>query len=79
MVVVRSWRERAWPMIGWVVMPYSPSTSSDDAVSPVMGEPWQTIMTLEAVTAGALALTVVGLATVLRRAGVGSVLRMGGD
>jgi hypothetical protein len=68
-------------LIGWVVLPYI--TVTQEATTPfppvIVETPWATILTLEAVTAGALALTVVGLAAVLRRAGVGSVLRMGGD
>ena len=68
-------------LIGWVVLPYITVTQQATAPFPpvIVETPWSTILTLEAVTAGALALTVVGLATVLRRAGVGSVLRMGGD
>jgi hypothetical protein len=68
-------------LIGWVVLP--DITVTQQATTPfppvIVETPWATILVLEAVTAGALALTVVGLATVLRRAGVGSVLRMGGD
>ncbi len=68
-------------LIGWVVLPYITVTQqATTPFPPVLVEtPWSTILVLEAVTAGALALTVVGLAAVLRRAGVGSVLRMGGD
>ena len=68
-------------LIGWVVLPYITVTQQATTPFPpvIVETPWTTIVTLEAVTAGALALTVVGLATVLRRAGVGSVLRMGGD
>lgn len=68
-------------LIGWVVLP--DITVTQQATTPfppvIVETPWATILVLEAVTAAALALTVVGLATVLRRAGVGSVLRMGGD
>lgn len=68
-------------LIGWVVLPYITVTQqATTPFPPVIVEiPWSTILVLEAVTAGALALTVIGLAAVLRRAGVGSVLRMGGD
>lgn len=68
-------------LIGWVVLPYITVTQqATTPFPPVLVEtPWATILVLEAVTAGALALTVIGLAAVLRRAGVGSVLRMGGD
>lgn len=68
-------------LIGWVVLPYVTVTQQATAPFPpvIVETPWSTILVLEAVTAGALALTVIGLAAVLRRAGVGSVLRMGGD
>jgi hypothetical protein len=68
-------------LIGWVVLPYITVTqAAGTPFPPVIVEiPWGSILLLEAITAAALALTVVGLATVLRRAGVGSVLRMGGD
>jgi hypothetical protein len=68
-------------LIGWVVLP--DITVTQQATTPfppvIVETPWATILLLEAVTAVALAITVLGLATVLRRAGVGSVLRMGGD
>ena len=68
-------------LIGWVVLPYITVTQQATTPFPpvIVETPWSTILVLEAVTAGALALTVIGLAAVLRRAGVGSVLRMGGD
>ncbi len=68
-------------LIGWVVLPYITVTQQATTPFPpvIVETPWATILVLEAVTAGALALTVIGLAAVLRRAGVGSVLRMGGD
>ncbi len=68
-------------LIGWVVLPYITVTQQATTPFPpvIVETPWSTILILEAVTAAALALTVVGLAMVLRRAGVGSVLRMGGD
>ena len=68
-------------VIGWVVLPYITVTQQATVPFPpvIVETPWATILVLEAVTAGALALTVLGLAAVLRRAGVGSVLRMGGD
>jgi len=68
-------------LIGWVVLPYITVTQQATTPFPpvIVETPWSTILVLEAITAGALALTVIGLAAVLRRAGVGSVLRMGGD
>ena len=68
-------------LIGWVVLPYITVTQQATTPFPpvIVETPWATILVLEAVTTGALALTVIGLAAVLRRAGVGSVLRMGGD
>jgi hypothetical protein len=47
---------------------------------PVLLEvPWSSILLLESLSIGALVLTVVVLARVLRRFGIGSVLRMGED
>jgi hypothetical protein len=68
-------------LIGWVVLPYITVTQQATTPFPpvIVETPWATILVLEAITAGALAITVIGLAAVLRRAGVGSVLRMGGD
>ena len=68
-------------LIGWVVLPYVTVTQQAGSPFPplLVEVPWDTILVLEAVSAAALGLTVVGLATVLRRAGVGSVLRMGGE
>jgi hypothetical protein len=68
-------------LIGWVVLPYITVTQQATTPFPpvIVETPWSTILVLELLTAGALALTVIGLAAVLRRAGVGSVLRMGGD
>jgi FtsX-like permease family len=68
-------------LIGWVVLPFITVTEQAAVPFPpvIVEIPWSTILVLEAITAAALALTVVGLAAVLRRAGVGSVLRMGGE
>jgi hypothetical protein len=68
-------------LIGWVVLPYVTVTQQATVPFPpvIVETPWGTILVLEAITAAALALTVIGLATALRRSGVGSVLRMGGD
>lgn len=68
-------------VIGWVVLPSITVTQQATTPFPpvIVQTPWATILILEALTAAALAMTVIGLATVLRRAGVGSVLRMGGD
>ena len=68
-------------LIGWVVLPFVTVTQQAAIPFPpvIVETPWSTILVLEAVTAGALAITVVGLAAALRRSGVGSVLRMGGD
>jgi hypothetical protein len=47
---------------------------------PVIVEvPWVSILLLEAASAIALAVTLLGLARIMRRAGLGSVLRMGED
>jgi hypothetical protein len=68
-------------VIGWVALPYITVTQQASVPFPpvIVETPWRTILVLEAVSAAALALTVIGLAAVLRRAGVGSILRMGGD
>ncbi len=68
-------------LIGWVVLPYITVTQQAAVPFPpvIVETPWASIAVLEAVLASALGLTVVALATVLRRSGVGSVLRMGGD
>jgi predicted lysophospholipase L1 biosynthesis ABC-type transport system permease subunit len=68
-------------LIGWVVLPYITVTQQAGVPFPpvIVEIPWISILVLEAVSAAALGVTVVALATVLRRSGVGSVLRMGGD
>ena len=68
-------------LIGWVVLPFITVTQQAAVPFPavIVETPWTIILVLEAASAGAVAVTVVGLAAVLRRAGVGSVLRMGGE
>lgn len=67
--------------IGWVALPSVTVTQGGEPAYPpvLLQVPWLRIGLLEVVTLGALVLTVVGLAAVLRRAGIGSVLRMGED
>jgi hypothetical protein len=68
-------------VIGWVVLPFVTVTQRATApVPPVLVHiPWDSILVLEAVSAAALGITVVIIGAVLRRLGVGSVLRMGED
>jgi hypothetical protein len=68
-------------LIGWVVLPFV--TVTQDAATPfpppLVRTPWQSIGVLVAVSTLALGATVMVLARVLRRIGIGSVLRMGED
>lgn len=68
-------------VIGWVVLPFVTVTQRATApVPPVLVHiPWDSILVLEAVSAAALGVTVIVIGAVLRRLGVGSVLRMGED
>jgi ABC-type antimicrobial peptide transport system permease subunit len=68
-------------VIGWVVLPFVTVTQRATApVPPVLLHiPWDSILVLEAVSAAALGIAVVVIGAVLRRIGVGSVLRMGED
>jgi hypothetical protein len=68
-------------LIGWTVLPFITVTQQASApVPPVLVEvPWDGILVLEVVSALALGLAVLLIGGVLRRLGVGSVLRMGED
>jgi hypothetical protein len=68
-------------IIGWVVLPSITVTQLGGAPFPpvLLEVPWSSILLLESLSIGALVLTVVVLARVLRRFGIGSVLRMGED
>lgn len=68
-------------LIGWVVLPFVTVTQAAAAPfpPPVVQTPWLEIGLLVLVSSLALAVTVVVLAAVLRRIGIGSVLRMGED
>ena len=68
-------------VIGWVVLPFVTVTQRATApVPPVLVHiPWDSILVLEVVSAAALGVTVLIIGAVLRRIGVGSVLRMGED
>lgn len=68
-------------LIGWVALPYVTVTQEAAAPfpPPLVRTPWASIAVLVAVSAGALGVTVMVLAGVLRRIGIGSVLRMGED
>ncbi|HYK95300.1 MAG TPA: FtsX-like permease family protein [Candidatus Dormibacteraeota bacterium] len=68
-------------LIGWLVLPFVTVTQQATApVPPVLVEiPWDRILLLDGVSALALGMAVVVIGAVLRRLGVGSVLRMGED
>jgi hypothetical protein len=68
-------------VIGWVVLPFITVTQGGAIPFPpvLVDVPWSSILVLEAVSIAALAVTLVLLARSMRRAGVGSVLRMGED
>jgi hypothetical protein len=68
-------------LIGWVVLPFVTVTQEAAAPfpPPVVQTPWLSIGLLVVVSTLALGVTVVVLATILRRIGIGSVLRMGED
>jgi ABC-type antimicrobial peptide transport system permease subunit len=68
-------------VIGWVVLPFV--TVTQQAATPfppvIVEVPWLSIIALEAASIIALALTLVVLTRIMRRSGLGSVLRMGED
>ncbi len=68
-------------VIGWVVLPFV--TVTQQAVTPfppvIVEVPWLSIGILEGASAIALAVTLFVLARIMRRTGLGSVLRMGED
>jgi hypothetical protein len=68
-------------LIGWVALPFVTVTQDASAPfpPPIVQLPWASIAALVAVSTLALGVTVVVLAAVLRRIGIGSVLRMGED
>lgn len=68
-------------IIGWVVLPFVTVTQSASAPVPsvLVLLPWDRIAVLELVSAAALAVAVVVVAALLRRIGVGTILRMGED
>jgi ABC-type antimicrobial peptide transport system permease subunit len=66
-------------LIGWVVLPFVTVNSAGGTPFPpvVVDVPWPSVLTLTAVSAAALVLTLFFLVRSIRRAGIGSVLRMG--
>jgi ABC-type lipoprotein release transport system permease subunit len=68
-------------LIAWLVLPFATVTQRATApVPPVIVQvPWDRILVLDVVSALALGVAVVVIGAVLRRLGVGSVLRMGED
>jgi hypothetical protein len=68
-------------LIGWLVLPFVTVTQrATTPVPPVLIHvPWDGILLLDLGSAAALAVAVIVIGAVLRRIGVGSVLRMGED
>ena len=68
-------------LIGWVALPFVTVTQQAAAPfpPPVIRTDWSSIAVLVAVSTLSLGVTVLVLAQVLRRIGIGSVLRMGED
>jgi ABC-type lipoprotein release transport system permease subunit len=65
--------------IGWIVLPFVTVSAAGGAPFPpvVVDVPWPSVLILTAVSAAALVITLVVLVRSIRRAGIGSVLRMG--
>jgi ABC-type lipoprotein release transport system permease subunit len=65
--------------IGWVVLPFVTVSAAGGAPFPpvVVEVPWPSVLLLTGVSAAALVLTLAVLVRSIRRAGIGSVLRMG--
>jgi ABC-type antimicrobial peptide transport system permease subunit len=68
-------------LLGWVVLPFVTVTQSAAVPFPpvVVEIPWSSILILEVVCSAALLAVLAGLGRVMRRTGLGSVLRMGED
>ena len=66
-------------VIGWVVLPFVTVSAAGAAPFPpvVVDVPWPSVLVLTAVSVAALVITLVILVRSIRRAGIGSVLRMG--
>lgn len=67
--------------LSWTILPFVTLTQNASEVIPgiIVTIPWRTIVLLELVTVVGFALTVVILGLLLRRLGLGAVLRMGED
>ena len=68
-------------VIAWIALPFITVTQAAAAPVPavLVEVPWERILGLEVVSALALTVAVVLIGLVLRRLGVGGVLRMGED
>jgi len=68
-------------LVSWLVLPFVTVTQQAAAPVPsvIVQVPWERILILDVVSAVALGIAVVVIGGVLRRLGVGSVLRMGED
>ncbi len=65
--------------IGWMVLPFATVTQQATSPEPpvIVEVPWANVLLLNAASALALGIAVVAIGAVLRRLGVGSILRMG--
>jgi ABC-type lipoprotein release transport system permease subunit len=68
-------------LIGWMVLPFVTVTQRAAAPVPsvIVHVPWESIVLLDVASAVALGVALVAIGGVLRRLGVGSILRMGED
>ena len=68
-------------LIGWLVLPFVTVTQRAAAPLPpvLVHVPWDGILVLDLASAAALGVALLVIGTVLRRLGVGSILRMGED
>jgi len=66
-------------LMAWMVLPFVTLTQDASEVVPgiIVAIPWRSILLLEGLTIGALAVVVLALAVLLRRVGLGTVLRLG--
>lgn len=68
-------------LVGWLVLPFVTVTQAALAPVPpvIIDVPWDLVLELDLASALALAVTLVAVARLMRRLGLGSVLRMGED
>lgn len=68
-------------LLSWLILPLVSVTQAGEIPIPAVtvSHPWTTIMWLELAVVSALVITVIALAVLLRRMGLGSLLRLGED